>query len=355
MNIIELLKITVEKGATDLHITVGSPPMIRILGDLFPLDHHKLAQEDTEEMAMSILSDKQKALFESNRSIDLAYSLNGSTREKGRFRVNAFYQKGTISAAFRKLSNEILPIEKLLLPASLNKLTDFIDGLVLVTGPTGSGKSTTLASLIDKINRTRAGHIITIEDPVEYIHEHKKGIVNQREIHTDVSSFSDALRFALREDPDVILVGEMRDLSTMRTAIMAAETGHLVFSTLHSRDAVSTINRAIGVFPADEQPIIRQQISMTLRAVVSQRLLRRSDTQGLIPAVEVMLLNSAISNMIRTGKDEQIYSGIETGGLIGMQTMEESLCGLYNAGKITKETVLKTAKNSDRLKHRLKG
>ena len=190
---------------------------------------------------------------------------------------------------------------------------------------------------------------------MEYIHEHKKGIINQREIHTDVPSFSDALRFALREDPDVILIGEMRDLSTMRTAIMAAETGHLVFPTLHSRDAVSTINRAVGVFPADEQPIIRQQISMTLKAVVSQRLLKRSDTQGLIPAVEVMLLNSAISNMIRTGKDEQIYSGIETGGLIGMQTMEESLCSIYRAGKITKETVLKTAKNQALIMRRLGG
>ena len=355
MNIFELLKITIEKGATDLHITVGSPPMIRVLGDLIPLDHHKLAPEDTKEMAMAILSDRQKALFESRRSIDLAYNLNSNTQQKGRFRVNAFYQRGMISMAFRRLSDKILPIEKLLLPASLNKLTDFVDGLVLVTGPTGSGKSTTLASLIDRINQTRACHIITIEDPVEYIHEHKKAIVNQREIHTDVPSFSDALRFALREDPDVILVGEMRDLDTMRTAIMAAETGHLVFSTLHSRDAVSTIKRAIGVFPPDEQPIIRQQISMTLRAVVSQRLLRRSDTHGLIPAVEVLLLNSAISNMIRTGKDEQIYSGIETGGLIGMQTMEESLCAIYRAGKITKETVLKNAKNPALIMRRLGG
>ena len=354
MEIIELLNITAEKNATDLHITAGSPPIIRVFGDLIPVNQHRLAPEDTKEMVISVLSDKQKRLFESDRSIDFAYDAEQEGKKVGRFRVNAFYQKGMISAAFRKLSDEILSIKDLLLPESINKLTNLPDGLVLVTGPTGSGKTTTLSSIIDRINRTRPCHIITIEDPVEYIHKHKKAIVNQREIHSDVNSFPDGLRFALREDPDVILVGEMRDLDTMRTAIMAAETGHLVFSTLHSRDAVSTINRAIGVFPVEEQQQIRQQISMVLRAVISQRLLKRSDIKGMIPAVEVMILNTAISNLIRTGKDEQVYSAIETGGLLGMQTMEESLCYLCKAGKITVDTATKTAKNPNLIKRRLK-
>lgn len=354
MDILELLKTTVEKGASDLHLTVGSPPMVRVFGDLTPIGNRKLSPEDTGEMVMTILSAKQKELFELNRSIDLAYSLDRASRQTGRFRVNAFYQRGWVSAAFRKLSDEMLSLEELGLPSSLYKLADLRDGLVLITGPTGSGKTTTLASILDMINETKPCHIITIEDPVEYVHEHKKAIVNQRELHSDVASFSDALRYAVREDPDVILVGEMRDLDTMRTAIMAAETGHLVFSTLHSRDVVSTINRTIGVFPIDEQQLIRQQLSMTLKAVASQRLLRRSDTPALVPAVEVMIVTPAISNLIRTGKDEQVYSAIETGGVLGMQTMEESLCALYRAGKITREAVIKTAKSPRLVEHRLR-
>jgi len=353
-DILELLKTTVEKGASDLHLTAGSPPMVRIFGDLTPVGRKKLSPEDTREMAMSILSAKQKEVFEQNRSIDLAYSLDGACRQAGRFRVNAFYQRGRVSVAFRRLSDEFLTLEELCLPSTLYNLAQLRDGLVLVTGPTGSGKTTTLASLLDMINQTRPCHIITIEDPIEYVHEHKKAIVNQRELYSDVASFGEALRYAVREDPDVILVGEMRDLDTMRTAIMAAETGHLVFSTLHSRDAVSTINRAIGVFPIDEQQLIRQQLSMTLKAVVSQRLLRRSDTPGLVPAVEVMIVTSAISNLIRTGKDEQIYSAIETGGVLGMQTMEESLCTLCRAGKIAREAALKTAKSVRLVEHRLR-
>lgn len=340
-NLTDLLKIAFERDATDLHLTVNSPPVLRIYGQLVPLDQKKLSPIDTEEMVMGLLSAQQKELFEKKRSIDIGYSLNGLTR----FRVNAFYQKGHVAAAFRRLESTIRNLEQLGLPPSLYKLSDLRDGLVLVTGPTGSGKSTTLASIIDRINETRAGHIITIEDPIEYTHEHKKGIVNQREIHTDALSFGGSLMYSLREDPDVILVGEMRDLDTMRAAIMAAETGHLVFSTLHTRDAVSSIGRMIGVFPSEEQQQIRHQLSLVLKSVVSQRLLRRKDNSGLVPVVEIMVVVPGISNLIRLGKEEQIYSAIETGGAVGMQTMEQSLRDLYAAGKIDRETVLKTGKS----------
>ena len=340
-NLTDLLKISFEREATDLHLTVNSPPALRIHGQLVFLDQKKLSAKDTKEMIMHILSAEQKEMFEKKRSIDFGYSVDGVAR----FRVNAFYQKSCVAAAFRRFENSVRTLQQLGLPQSLYKLSDLRDGLVLVTGPTGSGKSTTLSSMIDRINETRAGHIITIEDPIEYTHEHKKGIVNQREIHTDAFSFSESLRYALREDHDVILVGEMRDLDTIRTAIMAAETGHLVFSTLHTRDAVSSIGRMIGVFAAEEQQQIRHQLSLVLKAVVSQRLLRRKDNSGLVAAVEIMMVTPGTSNLIRLAKEEQIYSAIETGGTLGMQTMEQALCDLYGAGKIDRETVLKTAKS----------
>jgi twitching motility protein PilT len=353
MNIIELLELTVEKSASDLHITVDSPPMIRILGDLTPCGLIKLTPEDTERLVMSILSDAQKEVLVSDRSIDIAYSLNSGVSTEKRFRVNAFYQRGSIAAVFRRLSERILSIDELMMPKSIGSFAALRDGLILVTGPTGSGKSTTLAAMLDAINEERACHIITIEDPIEYIHIHKKGLVNQRELYSDVNTFSDALKYALRQDPDVILVGEMRDLDTIRTAVMAAETGHLVFSTLHSRDSVSTINRIIGVFPESEQPLIRQQLSLTLKGIVSQRLLKRTDTPGLIPAVEVMIVTNAISNLIRSGKEEQIYSALETGGIMGMQIMEEALCNLCRQGSICENSAMANAKNPKLMEQRL--
>jgi len=349
MDIFALLRMTVQKEASDLHLTPNSPPLLRIHGELAPIKDKKLSSEDTKAMALRILSPEQKKLFETKHSIDLAYSLEGV----GRFRINAYYQKGTVSIAFRRLSDRILSLTELGLPESLHQLSGLRDGMVLVTGPTGCGKTTTLATLIDMINQTRACNIITIEDPIEYLHEHKKSIVNQRELYADINSFAEAMRYALREDPDVILVGEMRDLDTMRTAITAAETGHLVFSTLHTRDAVSSIDRILGVFPPVEQQHVRQQISEALKAVVSQRLLRRRDGNGRIPIVEVMIVTKGISNLIRLGKTEQIYSVIETGISFGMQTMEQSLINLYQERKIDKETVFKTAKNVKLIERRI--
>ncbi len=344
MDLSELLMLTVEKGATDLHLTVNSPPMLRIHGELVSVDVGKLNQDDTKNLATGILTDKQKNVLKREQSIDLAYGLNGG-EYAGRFRVNVFYQQGCVAAAFRKLADEIPTLGELNLSAALYDLCNIQDGLVLITGPTGSGKSTTLASLIDRINENRPCHIITIEDPVEYVHNHKKALVNQRDLQLDVTSFADGLRSALREDPDVILVGEMRDLDTMRTAIMAAETGHLVFSTLHTRDATSTIARIVGVFPTDEQEQIAHQLSMTLKSVVSQRLLRCKDGEGRVPSAEIMIVTPGISNMIRLHKMEQVRSVIETGASQGMQSMEHSIVRLYKEGRIDRETVLKNARD----------
>jgi twitching motility protein PilT len=344
MDLSGFLKAALEEEATDLHVTVNSPPVLRIHGQLVPMEHKNLDKNDTQQLLENILSPAQKEVLERKRAIDLAYSLNGSNRTS-RFRVNVFYQRGALAAAFRRLADEIVSLEELNLPPSLYKLCDMNNGLVLVTGPTGSGKTTTLASLIDRVNQIRPCHIITIEDPIEYVLEHKKALINQRELHNDVPSFAEGLRSALREDPDVVLVGEMRDLDTMRTAIMAAETGHLVFATLHTRDATSTVGRVVGVFPTDEQEQIAHQLSMTLRAVVSQRLVRTQDGKGRVPAVEIMLATSGIANMIRQHKAEQIRSVIETGASQGMQSMEHSFVRLYKEGKIDKETVLKNARD----------
>ncbi|RLA95770.1 MAG: type IV pili twitching motility protein PilT [Deltaproteobacteria bacterium] len=353
MDILELLKLTVEKGASDLHLTVNSPPMLRIHGELLPACGQKLTSEDTKRLIISILSQRQKEVLQERGSIDFAYSLNGQGFQS-RFRVNAYYQQGQVAAAFRRLSNDILTLEELNLPNRLYDLCNIRDGLILVTGATGSGKSTTLAALIDRINETRACHIITIEDPIEYVHKHKKGIVNQRELHSDVFSFSDGLRSALREDPDVILVGEMRDLETIRIALMAAETGHLVFSTLHTRNAISTIGRIIGVFPEQEQAQISHQLSLSLRVVISQMLLRRADGSGRVPAIEIMTVTPAISNLIRLRKDEQIRSIIETGAKESMQTMDSSLMELYKKGYITKETLIRNASSQKGFERMLK-
>lgn len=345
MNIFDLLEKTIQKQASDLHITVGRPPVMRLSGELRPVEDRDLEPEDTEKLVNSILTDAQQKKFVANRSVDIAYSLNSNGSVDNRFRVNAFYQRGHVAAVFRRLSDRIYTIRELGLPENISRFASLHDGLVLVTGPTGSGKSTTLAAILDLINETRSCHIITIEDPIEYVHTHKKSLVNQREVHSDVHDFPDALRYALREDPDVILVGEMRDLETIRTAIMAAETGHLVFSTLHSRDAVSTINRIIGVFPEKEQQLIRQQLSLTIKAVMSQKLMKCLGNQNMVPAVEIMIATPAISNLIRSGKEEQIYSSIETGSLLGMQTMEDALCKLCRDGRICEDTARSCAKS----------
>ena len=344
-----LMQTTLDLEGSDLHMSVNSPPLVRVDGELEMLKMPRLMHTDIEALIKPILTGKQQEILEEKSSVDLAYTLDDGVR----FRINVFYQRGSLSAALRRLPSLKLSIEALGLPPVIHTLATMKDGLVLVTGPTGSGKTTSLAAVIDLINRHQACHIITIEDPIEFVHTNISSLVTQRELHTDVPSFSGALRDSLREDPDVILVGEMRDLDTMRTAVMAAETGHLVFSTLHSRDAVSSLIRMINVFPVDEQAQIRQQLSGVLKAVVSQRLLKKASGKGRCPAVEVMKVNSAIANLVRNGKVEQIYSLIETGGKDGMQTMEYALAMLYKEGKIDRDTALKMAKSESVILPRL--
>jgi twitching motility protein PilT len=345
----ELLHKALELNGSDLHLSAKTPPAVRVHGKLEMLRHDRLTDGDLEELILPILTPRQQDVLREKNSVDMAYTLN----EDYRFRVNIYFQRGSLSGVFRQLPNLKLSLEALGLPASIGDFAGLRDGLVLVTGPTGSGKSTTLAAIIDQVNRTDHFHIITIEDPIEFVHENKRSIVSQRELFTDVPSFASALRDSLREDPDVILVGEMRDLETMRTAIMAAETGHLVFSTLHSRDAISTLNRMISVFPTDEQPQVRYQLATTLKGVVSQRLLPTSDGAGRCAAIEIMCSTTAISNLIRTNRLEQVYSLMETGGELGMQTMELSLIRLYKDGKIDMETALRMAKSENLIKSRL--
>ncbi|MCD4779509.1 MAG: type IV pilus twitching motility protein PilT [Candidatus Omnitrophica bacterium] len=348
MNIFELLKLTLKRDASDLHLTPGCSAVLRVHGHLVPVNGKKLSADDVREMVFPVLSPHQKQRLEEKRSVDLSYLL----RDIGRFRINVYYQRGEISAAFRRLYDKIFSIDELGLPQGLAQLADLRDGLVLVTGPTGCGKSTTLATIIDLINQTRSVHIITIEDPIEYFHQHKQSIVTQRELYVDIHSFAEAMRDSLREDPDVIFVGEMRDIDTMRSAITAAETGHLVFSTLHTRDTVSSISRILGVFPSVEQQYIRQQLSDVLKAVVSQRLLTCSCGTRRRPSVEIMKVTKGISNLIRLGKTEQIYSSIETGASLGMQTMEQSLVNLLRQGHIDKQTAFKMAKSVELIKQR---
>ena len=344
-----LFRETMKRKASDLHLNTGMPPVFRIKGQLHPMDCDPCTPEEIKDMLYSLLTPRHKDVLEEKKSVDFALSVN----DVGRFRVAAYFQKGAISVAFRMLMDGIPTFSSLSLPDSLSRLSKFRDGLVLVTGVTGSGKSTTLATVIDDINASSRLNIITIEDPIEYIHQNNKCIINQRELYTDVDSFVDALRDSLRADPDVILVGEMRDTDTIRTAIMAAETGHLVFSTLHSRDCISSINRMVGAFPANEQGQIRQQLSSVLRAMISQRLLPNASGTGRVPAVEIMFRTPGICNLIRHGKDDMIYSSIETGKNEGMQTMEQSLIKLIDEGRITMEMGLASAKNPDLLKQRL--
>ncbi len=318
----ELLERMVEANASDLHVTTGTPPAIRVRGEVERLEgFDALTGEETQQLLYRILSSEQQKLLEINRQLDFSYSMPGLAR----FRVNVYFQRESIGAAFRLIPTELKTLEELGIPDSLHVLAEKPRGLVLVTGPTGSGKSTTLAAVIDEINRNRSEHILTIEDPIEFLHRHKRCIVNQREIGPDATSFAAALRAALRQDPDVILVGEMRDLETISTALTAAETGHLVFGTLHTQSAPSTIDRIIDVFPAEQQEQVRIQIANSLQGVVTQALLPTADGMGRVPALEILLPDDAVRNLIRQGKVEQIYSVMQTNTGRGMQTMEQSL------------------------------
>ena len=333
----DFLIAVIEKQGSDLHLTAGLPPMVRVNGDLKPLKgYRKLQGKDLQELIYAILTQKQREIFEQKLELDISYSLPG----KARFRVNIFQQRDALGAVMRLIPFEIKAADTLGLPPACSEFSQMRRGLVLVTGITGSGKSTTLASLLDIVNRERAEHIMTVEDPIEFLHRHKKAVVNQREVGTDTHGFANALKHVLRQDPDVILVGEMRDLETISTALTAAETGHLVFATLHTQDAPQSIDRVIDVFPPHQQQQIRIQLAGTLAGVISQQLVPTSDGKGRIPAVEVLVATSAVQNLIREGKTHQIYTSIQAGGKWGMQSMDSSLADLVKNNKITYETAL---------------
>ena len=346
LSIDTLLEQMVAHNASDLHITVGSHPALRVRGQLERLEGFPVLTADaTRQLLYRIISSEQQKRLELDRQLDLSYSIPGLAR----FRVNIYSQRESLAGAFRLIPADLKSLEELGLPPSLYELCNKPRGLVLVTGPTGSGKSTTLASLIDEINRTKAEHIITIEDPIEFLHRHKRCIVNQRELGPDATTFADALRGALRQDPDVILLGEMRDLETISTALTAAETGHLVFATLHTQDAASTVDRVIDVFPAAQQGQIRTQLAGTLEGIVAQTLLPTADGQGRVSAIEVLFPDDAVRNLIRQAKAEQIYSIMQTGGKKGMQTMEQALAELVLRGVVTEEVALQRSAKTEQL------
>ena len=343
----ELLGVLVEQNASDLHLAAGSPPVIRVNGRLQRVHElEKLTPEDTRTIVYRILSTEQQKLLETRRQIDFSYSVPGTAR----FRVNAYFQRTSVGAAFRLIPAEIKTLDELNMPPRLYELADMARGLVLVTGPTGSGKSTTLASLIDHINRNRHEHILTIEDPIEFLHWHRGCIVNQREIGPDATTFAEALRSALRQDPDVILVGEMRDLETIGTALTAAETGHLVFATLHTQSAPQTIDRIIDVFPAEQQDQVRTQLAGTLQGIVTQNLVPTADGNGRVPALEILTPDDAVRNLIRQAKIEQVYSVMQTGSQRGMQTMEQSLADLVLRRVITSEAAFSRSTRPEQLR-----
>jgi twitching motility protein PilT len=330
----DVLLEVIDRRASDLHITAGAPPTVRIRGRLVPMDGFPvLTPNDTREIVYSILSEGQRQKFENNWQIDFAYQIPG----RGRFRVNAYFQRAAVGAAFRLIPFDVVPLETLGLPPVVADFANKPRGLVLVTGPTGSGKSTTLASLIDVINASREEHIMTVEDPIEFLHHHKKCIVNQRELGSDAISFAEALKAALRQDPDVILVGEMRDLETIGTALTAAETGHLVFATLHTQDTPQTIDRIIDVFPPEQQGQVRAQLSVALQGIMTQTLLPTADGAGRVVAAEVLVPTPAVRNLIREAKTHQIYSVIQTGASHGMQAMDAALVQLVRAGKVNRQ------------------
>jgi twitching motility protein PilT len=341
-----LLKTMVERGGSDLHVTTNSPPQIRIDGKLTPLDFPPLTAAETKQLAYSVLTDAQKHRFEENLELDLSFGIKGLAR----FRGNVFNQRGATAAVYRQIPYEILGFKELGLPAVIEEICNKPRGLVLVTGPTGSGKSTTLAAMIDKINRERHEHIITIEDPVEFLHQHKSCVVNQRELHADTHSFANSLKSALRQDPDVVLIGEMRDLETIESALRIAETGHLTFGTLHTNSAAQTINRIVDVFPSHQQPQIRAQLSFVLEGIICQALLPKASGKGRAMAMEILVPNPAIRNLIREDKVHQIYSMMQTGqSKYGMQTFNQSLAVLYFKKAITLQTALARSSNPDEL------
>jgi twitching motility protein PilT len=346
LSIDDLLAVMVEHDASDLHLTAGSPPVIRLVGRLQRLpDFPNLKPEDTRTLIYRIISTGQQKILETKRQLDFSYSVPGLAR----FRVNAYFQRGSVSAAFRLIPAKIKTLEELNMPNRLYELAEKPRGLVLVTGPTGSGKSTTLASLIDRINQTRHEHILTIEDPIEFLHWHRSCIVNQRELGPDATSFAEALRAALREDPDVVLVGEMRDLETISTALTAAETGHLVFATLHTQSAPQTIDRIIDVFPAEQQGQIRVQVASTLQGVVTQNLVPTADGHGRVAALEILLPDDAVRNLIRQAKIEQIYSVMQTSTSRGMMTMEQSLVELVQRRVISADAAYSRTSRPEQL------
>ncbi|MEP7763977.1 type IV pilus twitching motility protein PilT [Sanguibacter sp. 25GB23B1] len=332
-----VLRSMVEAGASDLHLTVGAPPMIRRDGSLVALEGYEgIMPEGLQRTLYSVLTQKQREKFEANLELDVSYSVRGLAR----FRVNLYQQRESIGAAFRVIPYEIKPLEDLGIPGVVANFAGLPRGLVLVTGPTGSGKSTTLASIVDLANRTRADHIMTVEDPIEYLHRHKKSIINQREVGQDTHSFASALKHVLRQDPDIILVGEMRDLETISVALTAAETGHLVFATLHTQDAAQTIDRIIDVFPPEQQGQVRTQLAGALQGVVCQTLCKRADGPGRAVATEVMIATPAIRNLIREGKTHQVYSAMQAGAQHGMHTLDQHLADLARTGRISYETGL---------------
>jgi twitching motility protein PilT len=342
----ELLRTAVDMGASDLHLSIDTPPQVRVHGDLKRLDLPPLTPTDSKALTYSVLTDAQKKRFEETLELDFSFGIRGLAR----FRCNMYNQRGAVSAAYRQIPERIRGFEELHLPPVIAKLADRPRGLVLVTGPTGSGKSTTLAAMIDKINTEQHGHILTIEDPIEYLHQHKGCLVNQREVHSDTQSFSNALRAALREDPDVVLIGEMRDLETVEAALRIAETGHLTFATLHTNSASSTINRIIDQFPAHQQAQIRTQLSMVLEGIVCQSLLPTLKGDGRVVSMEIMVPTPGIRNLIREDKIHQIYSAMQTGQeKLGMQTMNQSLATLYFRRQITLETAMSSSSMREEL------
>jgi len=345
----EMLKIAKEAGASDVHLTVGVPPKMRVNGKLITMDYDRLLPPDTKALLDEIMNEQQKARFEEWGEYDMSFSIPN----QGRYRANAYKQRGSVALALRLVGTQVPSAESLGLPPSVIDLYQRKRGLVLVTGPTGSGKSTTLAAIIDKINNNRECHVITLEDPIEYLHQHRRSMVNQREIGLDSQNYATALRAALREDPDVILVGEMRDFETISVAITAAETGHLVLSTLHTIGAASTVDRVIDVFPPHQQQQVRVQFANVLEAVVSQQLIPRADGSGRVAAFEVLHANHAVRNLIREAKSHQLMSIMQTNRKMGMIAMDEAIIQLYTAGTITKDMAIQFAQDPDSMMNKL--
>ncbi len=352
VNLHQLLKAMIEKGASDMHITTNSPPLLRVDGHIIPLKLPPLGPVETKQLCFSVLTEEQKAQFEKTNELDLSFGVKGLSR----FRANIYSQRGAVAGAFRTIPFKILSFEELGLPDIVGQLANRPNGLVLVTGPTGSGKSTTLASIIDKINSEQRLHIMTIEDPIEYLHPHKLSIINQREVGADTEGFKTALKYVLRQDPDVVLIGEMRDLETIEAALTISETGHLVFATLHTNSAISSINRIIDVFPPHQQAQIRSKLSFVLQGVMTQQLIPRMGAPGRALALEVMIPNAAIRNLIRDEKIQQIYSQMQMGqDKFGMQTLNQSLFSLYSKKMISQDEAMDRSQEPDELRMMMEG